>query len=126
MDAGDVGRIKVCCRIRPLGSTEATDAHREAGSRGSNPVEIVDRRVHLNSELAAVVGPAGSNSYTAGRLSSGVTGGRKRNRWGFTFDDVLEDGCEQDEVYRRCAKNVVDSVLVGFNGTIMACEFLFY
>lgn len=47
---------------------------------------------------------------------------RDRDRWDFTFDDVLENGCEQEEVYRRCASDIVDSVLAGVNGTIMACK----
>ncbi|CAN0533621.1 unnamed protein product [Scytosiphon promiscuus] len=34
----------------------------------------------------------------------------------------MEEGCRQDEVYRRCAKCIVDSALVGLNGTVMACE----
>lgn len=122
MDGAELGKIKVCCRIRPLGiSDERSSACRtDTGSRESAPIEIEDRRVHLKSG-PALVAQSGSGSV-AGRLSSGLGGGRRRDRWEFSFDDVLEKGCTQDEAYRRCAKAIVDSVLQGVNGTVMACE----
>lgn len=138
LTAEELGKIKVCCRIRPLGTTthvggtsistdEITDDCAKDGSRvESTPIEAVDCRVHVKSEPTAGLrdgGGGGGGGAYCGRSTGGVRGGgRRRDRWGFTFDDVMEQGCRQDEVYRRCAKGVVDSVLMGLNGTVMACE----
>lgn len=99
-------KVKVCCRIRPLDTSIA--------SRGATPIDIENRCVHIQS----------SSSGTAAREGRGATGYRRgrKDRWGFTFDDVLEDGCSQEEVYRKCAEDIVQSVLTGVNGTVMACE----
>lgn len=86
---------------------------------------------HNSSTTGSNSGGGGVGSSTADdddavaarHLSAGARGGRRRRgSWGFTFDDVMEEGCRQDEVYRRCAKCIVDSALVGLNGTVMACE----
>lgn len=142
MDVVEVGKIAVCCRIRPpetidsSTTSSSTDAKQSregrSRSRGSTPIETDDRHVRLKPEYAALAehntihggGIAGSAAaaVAAGRLSTGARGGRRRGSWGFTFDDVMEEGCRQDEVYRRCAKCIVDSALVGLNGTVMACE----
>lgn len=123
--AEELGRIKVCCRIRPLGAMalvsgtdEIIDDCAKDGLQESTPIEAEDCRVHVKS--APRLRDVGGG--TCGRLTNGVRGGRRRDRWGFTFDDVLEHGCRQHEVYRRCGKGVVNSVLMGLNGTVMACE----
>lgn len=106
------GKVKVCCRIRPVGaSIDSID------SRGATPIDIENRCVHIQQ-------PCSSSSGTAAREGSGAKGYRRRrkDRWGFTFDDVLEDGCSQEEVYSKCAADIVQSVLTGVNGTVMACE----
>ena len=153
MDVGQVGKIAVCCRIRPPKTTDSRSSSSSSSnsdtsqsrdwsrvsSRGSTPIEIDNRSVHLKPAYAALAehnnasNSSGRGSSTAaavvaaaaaaGRLSAGARGGRRRRgSWGFTFDDVIEEGCQQDEVYRRCAKCIVDSALVGLNGTVMACE----
>lgn len=109
MDASEHDeKIKVCCRVRPVGKEETT------------PLNVRDRCVvHLQPSSA----PTSSSGTAAAREGSRARSTRRRRgQWGFTFDDVLEDGCSQEEVYRTCAKDVVQSALAGVHGTIMACE----
>lgn len=122
------GRIKVYCRVRPLGLIDGDGAGEAGGlggrigsdtdllSRGSTPIEIDQRQIHVRA--------GGNAGHRSSSLSNGgaVRGGRRKDRWGFTFDDVMESNCGQDEVYYRCAHDIVSSVLQGINGTIMACE----
>ncbi|CAM9751393.1 unnamed protein product, partial [Ectocarpus sp. 8 AP-2014] len=106
------GRITVCCRIRPLGtSTERV------------PIDTNHRClwVHSAEPSSVLAGPSGSSSSSTARWGARrVRGGARNDRWGFTFDDVLEAGCSQEEVYRKCAKDILESALNGVNGTIMA------
>lgn len=106
------GKIKVCCRVRPIGKEVTT------------PFNIRDRCVvHLEPPSA----PTSRSDTTASREGDRARNRRRRrDQWGFTFDDVLEDGCSQEEVYRKCAKDVVQSALSGVHGTIMACECIMY
>ncbi|CAM9384138.1 unnamed protein product [Pylaiella littoralis] len=93
------GKVKVCCRIRPVGT-----------SRDATPINIENRCVHI--QTAAARDGSGARGCRRRR--------RRRDRWGFTFDDVLEDDCSQEEVYRKCAEDILQSVLTGVNGTVMA------
>ncbi|KAI8910860.1 P-loop containing nucleoside triphosphate hydrolase protein [Gorgonomyces haynaldii] len=38
----------------------------------------------------------------------------------FTFDSVFDSSCSQMEVYNKTARQIVDSVLEGYNGTVFA------
>jgi kinesin family member 3A len=38
----------------------------------------------------------------------------------FTFDKVFDLNCTQTEVYSMTARDIVDSVLQGYNGTVFA------
>ena len=38
----------------------------------------------------------------------------------FTFDSVFDETCSQMEVYNKTARQIVDSVLEGYNGTVFA------
>lgn len=99
-------KIRVCCRVRPVGKEATT------------PLNIRDGYVvHLQPSSAPT-----SNGAAAREESTARNRRRRRGQWGFTFDDVLEDGCSQEEVYRKCAKEIVQSALAGVHGTIMACE----
>lgn len=124
-------KVNVCCRIRPLSATtstsaetNATDLLEDSGShiQSAGPSLALLARGDSRSSNSS----NNSSSSTAGRASNGEskTKGvrRKRDRWEFTFDDVLEDGCSQHEVYQKCAQDIVESVLAGINGTTMACE----
>lgn len=108
------GRVTVCCRIRPLGtSTEGIPID-------TNHQCLLIQSAEPPSVLAEQTGS--SSSSTARRGAKRVRGGARNDRWGFTFDDVLEAGCSQEAVYRKCAKGILESALNGVNGTIMACE----
>ena len=97
------GKIKVCCRVRPVG--------KEANQ--------------LNIRQGGCVLLTGSSSAPSTGEGGGARDSRRgRERWGFTFDDVFEDGCTQEEVYKRCAMDIVHSSLSGVHGTIMACEYI--
>ncbi len=106
MTAREHSRVKVCCRVRPVG--------KEANQ--------------LNIRQDGSVMLTGSSSAPSTREGGGArdSSRRGRDRWGFTFDDVLEDGCTQQEVYKRCAKDIVQSWLSGVHGTILACEYICY
>jgi kinesin family protein 3/17 len=38
----------------------------------------------------------------------------------FTFDSVFDEDCKQIDVYNQTARNIIDGVLNGFNGTVFA------
>jgi len=38
----------------------------------------------------------------------------------FTFDDVIDPGGTQDDLFQRVGKPIADSCLEGYNGTIIA------
>lgn len=144
--AGKVGKIKVCCRIRPLETRATTaddvdvlrslsDSSGRNGARRSTPIAIQNgHQVHVQLEPAHIAHTddaatrlgedASLNSVAARRSFGSARGNRRRDRWEFSFDDVLADGCRQHEVYTTCAKDIVDTVPLGLNGTIIACELL--
>lgn len=105
MTAREHSRIKVCCRVRPVG--------KEAN------------RLDIRQDGSVLL--TGSNSTPSTREGGGARDSRRgRDRWGFTFDDVLEEGCTQEEVYKRCAKDIVQSLLRGVHGTILACKYIYF
>jgi len=57
-----------------------------------------------------------------GKQGSGVDGGvnNQPHEWSFTFDGVLGPHASQEGVYDAAARDVVESVLQGFNGTVLA------
>ena len=38
----------------------------------------------------------------------------------FTFDHTFDKNCRQDELYEKCCKEVLESLMKGFNCTIFA------
>ena len=47
-------------------------------------------------------------------------GGKKNKDQPFTFDRVFDDNTTQAEVYEATTKNLLDSVLDGYNATVFA------
>lgn len=38
----------------------------------------------------------------------------------YTFDHVYDEQCTQEQIYDECAKQIIENVMVGYNGTIFA------
>eukprot|EP00753_Platysulcus_tardus_P004419 PLAT12539.27.p1 GENE.PLAT12539.27~~PLAT12539.27.p1 ORF type:complete len:767 (-),score=353.58 PLAT12539.27:1059-3359(-) len=83
--------IRVIVRVRPLSAAEEV--------RGG-------RCVHFGDDGKEVTVDAGERGD-----------GRKKK---FTFDAALGEGCGQAEVYETAARGIVDAVLSGYNGTVLA------
>lgn len=109
--------------IEDLQKHDAAGVHFESGiglsASRCGDCSITTRRADVSGLLTPSDGTKVAVMHGAVRASGRR---RERHRWGFTFDDVLENGCKQEEVYRRCASDIVDSVLAGVNGTVMACK----
>ncbi|KAJ4458653.1 putative Kinesin-II 85 kDa subunit [Paratrimastix pyriformis] len=90
-------RVKVVVRCRPLNSTEKSQGH----------VKIVT----MDPSRGMV------QLRTMNKL---VSGGEEEKPISFTFDYVFDDTSNQADIYQKSAKDIVESVLEGFNGTIFA------
>ncbi|CAM9157356.1 unnamed protein product, partial [Discosporangium mesarthrocarpum] len=101
------GRIKVCCRVRPLNCSSPPGK------------AILPRRVGKDGHKVVVKSSSRPTSATV-TATRGKNIGNMTEKWGFTFDDVIGESCEQQQVYNNCAAGVVKSVLEGYNGTVMA------
>ena len=86
------GNIRVVCRFRPLNE-------REKATNLGTSIEFPDdnRQVHVNSTTEAGNGPLK-----------------------FAFDAVFPPTASQASVYDFSARPIIDSVLEGFNGTVLA------
>jgi len=87
------GNVKVVCRIRPFNQREV-----DLGSAACLDVED-DKTVSVKTNQYMDGGP--------GLLS-------------FTLDRVFNVNSTQEEVYEFSARPVIESVLEGFNGTVLA------
>lgn len=89
--SADRGNIKVVCRFRPFNQKEARMRPMMCASFDPD-----GKTVTINSENEA------------------------QSSLSFTFDNVFQPEVSQAIVYERAAKNIIDSVLEGFNGTVFA------
>mmetsp|Transcript_32099 Transcript_32099/g.39382 ORF Transcript_32099/g.39382 Transcript_32099/m.39382 type:complete len:620 (+) Transcript_32099:280-2139(+) len=99
---GNESSINVAIRIRPLNDRES--------SSSSNST---DRAWHVLPETNSIVQmarPPKESSPTRARVSSSF----------FTFDRTFDEGASTEDVYVGVAKNIVDGVVSGINGTIFA------
>jgi kinesin family member 6/9 len=87
-------RVQVCIRVRPPPSSKGDDQHRVSAD------SVV---VNAQEKTVSVVTNAASGAGTC-----------------FHFDHVLGRATNQADVYAAAAAPIVDSVLSGYNGTIMA------
>jgi hypothetical protein len=39
-----------------------------------------------------------------------------------TFDSVFDESVDQNVIYEKCVKNLVEGCFQGFNGTVFACK----
>lgn len=61
-----------------------------------------------------------SVSNGKGEIAVKVEIGIAGNRTEFTFDNIFSPTCTQADLFNGCAKQIVDEVLDGYNGTIFA------
>ena len=85
--------VKVVVRIRPLSSTEVSDGRRETVKANSARAEVAVESADAASKEAAKT---------------------------FTFDATFGSDSTQVQLYDSAAYPIVESVLKGFNGTILA------
>ena len=89
----DGGNVKVYCRFRPLNKKE----------------------LETTPELCVTF----KNEKTCSMMGTNpVTGANEPIDW--TYDRTFDPNSRQKDVYDECVMPVIDSVLEGFNGTIMA------
>ena len=92
-DAPSTASIKVVCRFRPQNEKE--------------------KQMHYTEEEANFVNFTSPNSLKINSLS-------EHNTYDFTFDRIFQTDTTQSEIFETAAKDIVDSVLNGYNGTIFA------
>lgn len=99
--------VQVVVRCRPLSSNETT-----AKNKSVVNVKTKNGEIHIGCK----------DNKTVQKMTS-FQSGRKRNEFPyklFTFDQVFDANTSQQTVYNTCAKDIVLSVLDGYNGTIFA------
>ena len=92
-------------------------------SSSSSRVEVVIRSrptLHPASELVSKESNT-LNIHLGRHIGKGVEGGvnNQNTDWTFNFDQILTDASQQ-KVYDLAAKDIVENVIQGYNGTIMA------
>lgn len=90
---GEVENVRVVVRVRPLSEKEV-----EAGYRQITKVDTVNKTISVENPQAAEGEPLKT----------------------FTFDIVFDTDSRQMDVYNETARPIVDKVLMGYNGTILA------
>lgn len=90
-DYGEVENVRVVIRIRPLNESEIASGYREI--------------VNLVSNTVSVFNPKSSSEEPPKT---------------FTFDIVFGTDSTQVDVYNETARPIVEKVLAGYNGTILA------
>ncbi|GFG29444.1 hypothetical protein Cfor_02644 [Coptotermes formosanus] len=90
---GEVENVRVVVRVRPLSEKEI-----EAGYRQITKVDTVHKTISVENPQAADGEPPKT----------------------FTFDVVFDTDSRQMDVYNETARPIVDKVLMGYNGTILA------
>ena len=102
--------IQVAVRFRPLNETEKKEGPEPCiEPRGVNEILVVDPNAFNASAKSATAGH--------GAAAAVLDAAQQRQ---FTFDHVFQPKTEQDDLFNRIGKPVVDNVLKGYNGTIMA------
>ncbi|PSN34215.1 Kinesin-like protein KIF3A [Blattella germanica] len=92
-DGVEVENVRVVVRVRPLSKKEM-----ESGFRQITTVNTVNNTVSVVNPTAADGEPPKT----------------------FTFDRVFDTDSRQTDVYNETARPIVDKVLMGYNGTILA------
>ncbi|XP_063233864.1 kinesin-like protein KIF3A [Bacillus rossius redtenbacheri] len=93
LDEGEAENVRVVVRVRPMSEKEA-----EAGCRRITSVDTVHSCISVENPHAAEGEPPKT----------------------FTFDSVFDCDSRQMDLYNEIARPIVDKVLMGYNGTILA------
>ncbi|KAF0690464.1 Aste57867_18196 [Aphanomyces stellatus] len=102
-DYVDIPSMIVAVRMRPISQTEQLNGHRSCCRVVGDQTVIIEKPGiplrHLKSQRGF------SNEYA--------------------YDMAFPDCASQDEVYARTVRNIIPTILKGFNATIFACVMLF-
>ncbi|ORX44349.1 kinesin-domain-containing protein [Piromyces finnis] len=100
--------VIVCVRCRPFNEKEKQGGYKKIVD--INPkvgqISITNCKENNNSS-------GSSNSLNKDKTNEEI----KKT---FTFDTVFDEDCKQIDVYNQTARNIIDGVLNGFNGTVFA------
>lgn len=91
-------------------------------SHSHSPIEVIVRtRPTLTPAKEIAARSDKTIAVHMGRQGKGVEGGvnNQPTEWRFQFDELLAEAT-QETVYEVAAKDIVESVMQGYNGTIMA------
>ncbi|KAG4085752.1 kinesin-domain-containing protein [Neocallimastix lanati (nom. inval.)] len=99
--------VIVCVRCRPFNEKEKQGGYKKI--------------VNIDTKL----GQISITNYKENPNNNGSTGSlnkdkNEENTKTFTFDSVFDEDCKQIDVYNQTARNIIDGVLNGFNGTVFA------
>jgi len=101
--------VIVCVRCRPFNEKEKQGGYKK----------IVDIDTKLGQ--ISITNYKDNNSSNNGSNSSlNKDKSHEENIKTFTFDSVFDEDCKQIDVYNQTARNIIDGVLNGFNGTVFA------
>lgn len=110
-------------------STDRTISETAAGGGDSGTVKSKETRVKVVLRVRPPISEDTANSYSR-EFEDCTTvhpeGGNitiRRNNYEereYSFDHVLDQMVSQEEMYKTVAKSIVDDVLQGYNGTILA------
>ena len=95
------GFVRVCVRVRPLGEDRA--------AQGQLQVDL--------TKATIVVGPSEKDEHHKLLSSWGYS---RRSATTFKFESVYESE-DNDNIFQAVGRPLVESVLVGYNGTLFAC-----
>jgi hypothetical protein len=89
-----MSRIRVGVRVKPESGAKLGDFSQKASTnhKGEN-ISKIEISVQLNS----------SNNNNS-----------NSNRTEFIFDDFFDENCQQQDVFLKCAKPIIDEVLEGY------------
>lgn len=93
LDGFESGKVQVFCRVRPLSSLE-----KQYGEARCLKLSADGKRVAFNCD-------------------NPMTGDKRTN---FKFNHVFEENCSQQDVYNLVGRPMLDAVMKGYNGTVLA------
>ena len=127
-------RIKVCVRFRPLNNRERGTGSKKLWKRLTENTVKIEKpfqrrgsktsftRNTINPSRSYLVNPSRSDRVNPSR-SDRVNPSRSnyiKLKQLFTFDEVFDEECTQEQVFNNTCKDMIDDVISGYNCTVMA------